>query len=161
MTSVVQQLQAQISDHRNRINAHNQRQKKLTKLLEKEQPFRDAIHVRSVGVVPGSPGCKKISHDLARNFAYKERRLKRFSDELSDINGKCQDATQKLIELEDDLIDAQNQIATEAAEAIADERAAQVEVPARETLAERKAEIAASLGVEPSAISDQELLPRE
>lgn len=145
MTSVVQQLQVQISDHRNRINAHNQRQKKLTRLVEKEQSFCDRLHVRLSGTAPGTSDHGKISHDLSHNIVYKERRLKRFSNEMAEIEKDLLATTQKMVELEDDLIDAQNRIAADAAT----------------DLAERKAEIAASLGVEPSAISDQELLPRE
>lgn len=139
--TTVHEIETQAAEHRNVLNKHAQRQKKLTKLVEKEQPFRDALHIRSVGVVQGTPGCKRVSLALSHNLAYKERRLKRYSDELVAIDSERQDAAKKLAGLEETLAEVQAQVASAE-------------------LAERKAEIAASLGVEPSAIADHELTPR-
>jgi chromosome segregation ATPase len=146
MTSVAE-LQTQISNHRNTLDQYAQRSKPLLRLVEKEQTHvaRLTARVEDVGR-GGLLGGRKIVHDLTHSLRYKERRLKRFSDELILINKQEQPVTEKLIELESIMLEVQSQIAS---------------ADAAEKITERKAEIAASLGVEPSAIADDELLPRE
>lgn len=118
MNSVTAQIETQITPLRNLINKHNQRSKKLAKLAEKEQVFHDRLHSRSFSLVFGTPSCRKIDHDLVHNLRYKERKLKRFSDELGSIAEERQSAAKKVGELEEMLAEVQANIrASEAATA--------------------------------------------
>lgn len=115
MTSTIE---AQIAEARNKISQHTERSKRLADGVEKEQPHLARLVARlQDGASGGTLRCRQISRAISHSIHYKERRLKRFSDELAVHENEKQTTAKKLIELEADLLDARAAAAAAAAAA--------------------------------------------
>lgn len=92
-----------ITHYRNLVNQHGQKIKKVTKAVEKETPFHQRALER-LDEAMGMHGVKnrvKITRARTKNANYKARRLKKFSEELVQLDAEKQNAAKKQAEREE------------------------------------------------------------
>lgn len=138
-------LETDIASYRNEINKHNQRSKKVEKMVEKEKPFFATVEARLGQSWHGVKNRVKITRALTKNRRYKERKLKSFSDELVHLDSLRKIAGDKKAELEAQSEEGVKQI---------------MEVAAKDD-AFSKERMAEALGVKPEDIHEVELTPIE
>lgn len=92
-----------ITHYRNLVNKHGQKMKKIEKAVEKETPFHQRALER-LDEAQGMHGVKnrvKITRARTKNANYKARRLKKFSEELVQLDTAKQHAAKMQTEREE------------------------------------------------------------